>query len=302
MRNARFILPIFLFFAGIAQGQSGYFGSRFSIDAHVNLGPSLQRSAKINYAPEGDEDGDIFLRRLRLSNTNYKLGFSFIASRKVELGFAFDYARMRSLSSSAIVDPSSGVSAPQSEYLDLMEDIVFNKSGFTIKTLIYVKGSKAPIGKYFGFSTNFGIARTVRDQVTYGTRGAGTSESNFFTRKNEIDALFMEEIDYIPTKGFYFGFRGYLGQNFPLTKKMMLNVAFGFPILNAYGSQGRYRAGIFMMGEGGPQFSGVLQDFASEFVDTGIFGVDDGDVTGVLFNTMFRYNRLQFDIGIKYYL
>lgn len=292
MRNTILILFVSLFFGGYVYGQSGYFGSRYSFDAQINIGPSFQRSSKVI----NGSDGDVYARRLRLSNTNYKIGFSFVTSRKVEVGVAYEYARMRSLSKNIDITPGKdvGVLSGVKSLLDLMEDVIFNKNGISIKTLIYIRGSKAPVGKYFGFTTNFGFVNSVRNTVNYGLRGAPTSQSSFLSRKSEIDTLYMEDVRWQPTSGAYFTFRGLLGQNFPLTKKLMLNVAFGFPLIGLYHSGSETKLGAFMLFD--PLNDDIFDVFSPE--TTRISG---GDVSDVLINTVHKYNRLQFDIGIKYH-
>lgn len=292
MRNTILILLVSSFFGGYVYGQSGYFGSRYSFDAQINLGPSFQRSSKVIYR----SDGDIYARRLRLSNTNYKIGFSFVTSRKVEVGIAYEYARIRSLSKNIGIAPGKDIDVPSGvkSLLDLMEDVVFNKNGLSIKTLIYVRGSKAPIGKYFGFTTNFGMVSSVRKTVNYGLRGAPTSQSGFISRKNEIDTLYLEDVRWEPTTGSYFTFRGLLGQNFPITNKLMFNVAFGFPLIGLYHSGGETQLGAFMVFD-------PLSDDIYDVLSPQTLGISGGDVSDVLINTVHKYNRLQFDIGIKYH-
>lgn len=278
------IVFIFLFtgFTVNAQTKSGYFGSFHGLEFRIGGVPSIDRIHSFSTA-SGEEIGK---RRLELLRMNYKLNYSFIEGRNSEFLIGYEYSKLRSLDYYYFSYPNDN------QKFDLLENVPFRKHGVNFEYRYYRKGSLAPTGKYFGLGLSYARA-FVPDSIPLliGQYGAQTEKSNFLSRKSTLiaaaDTVYLQKGSL--AKYSTLTLIATMGRNYPITERIMLNFNFRMKIFGIYSNGLSADIGV----DNGNAI------FNSEFkINDNDLGLKDAAVL----RTLHAYNRMQLEVGIRYYL
>lgn len=295
-RNLSRILTFFLLISllinskAIAQINSGYFGAKHGVELRFGGVPTIERN---NYI--GEIDGiKILKERLELLRPTFKLNYSYIAGRKIELIAGYEFANMRTPDNIGYDNAFlSGGENP------LLQDIVLKKHGANVLIRFYRKGSLAPTGKYFGLGMNFmGVSIPDSMNVYSGVKVSRLGASNILSRKYTVGEYY-ESVIYKNSTKKYTGFTitAAIGRNYPINERLLLNFNLRIKII------GIYKDGL--MREIGDAKYSLPAYFKSPSYNNYYYPVnskDDYIKSSAVFTTMNLYNRAQFEIGLKYYL
>ncbi len=276
-----FIL-LFAGFAANSQIKSGYFGSFHGLEFRVGGVPSIDRIHSFSDA-SGEEIGK---RRLELLRMNYKLNYSFIQGRYSEFLIGYEYSKLRSLDYYSFSYPNDY------QKFDLLEAVKFRKHGVNFEYRHYRKGSLAPTGKYFGVGMSYARA-SVPDSIPLliGQYSSPTDESTFLTRKNTIigtaDTVYLKKGEF--AKYSVVTIIATMGRNYPITERLLINFNLRVKVVGFYSN-------------------GISSSFGSD-IGNAIFNTDfrinDNDLglkDAAVLRSLNAYNRVQLELGIRYYL
>lgn len=278
------IVFIFLYagFTANAQTKSGYFGSFHGLEFRVGGVPSIDRIHSFSTA-SGEEIGK---RRLELLRMNYKVNYSFIEGRNSEFLIGYEYSKLRSLDYYYFSYQNSN------QKFSLLEDIKFQKHGVNFEYRYYRKGSLAPTGKYFGLGLSYARA-SVPDSIPLliGQYGSQTEKSNFLSRKSTLiaaaDTVYLQKGSF--AKYSAFTVFATMGRNYPITERILLNFNLRVKVVGFYSN-------------GFSTSIGVAN--GSTFFNTD-FRINDNDLElkdAAVLRALNAYNRMQLELGIRYYL
>lgn len=274
----KFCILFLVVFSVAGWAQSGYFGSINGVEIRVNGSPSFKRVSKLK-----TNSGDVTLAQpLQLANLNYRVNYSRVLTRSIEVVAGYEFARLRSANDAFYRNNLSGTH-------NLVNPIKMTKHGINVGARYYRKGSLAPLGKYIGLEIAYARAIVQDGQdVIYGFDGSIiSSESSFLRRVREVAIVDTGMVN-LGNDGYSsFSIRGSMGRNFPITDHLMISLDVSFRLLSRYSSRQERLFGI--------QFSGISDPGVNE----NELGVDVADHT--LFN-LHRYNRIQLGVGVKYQL
>lgn len=261
--------------------QTGYYGSKHSLEFKLDVASSLKRRAKIVETPLG---GGYNLRRpLRLVHTNYGLNYNFVPSRRLELSLGVEYTTIRGATDNWSYRDGFAqrdlITAPKAQIINGKFEFKF-----------YRKGSISPLGKYLGFSLQFGSAFVPSGQdFTYGN--LGTESGNFFVREQSIFSIDTATTDLSTRRVFNLTLQGKVGRVWPLTQNISLVTGMSFPIGSAFIA---------------PSSSfPILTPFL--ILDNGLFGTsnslsEDGGWDDYLIQSVRRINSLALEVSLRFHL
>ena len=270
------ILLLFICSSIAGSAQTGYLGDLNAVEFKISMTPSRDRKNKIV-----DVDGEDYLySSLRYALPSYQLNIARTVARRIELSAGFEFAAMSLYADEVKTETSSN-------YI-MLDNLKANRFGANFELRFYRKGCFSPIGKYVGFSLNFGKSnvKTV-DGLTYGSTGNSLSDggyfssSNFFTRKREIGTT-ATELDLIRASSTYTALRFTIGRNYPLGNGLTLNVGMTAPLLSYYNGGYGGKNGFSLWG-------------------TDTVSIVEGNLEKSLRYTMHKYNRIMLSMSIKKY-
>jgi len=278
MIRLKLLTIVTLFCAGSAFSQTGYYGSKHSFEFKVDVASSFKRRDKI---AENSLTGATQLNRpLRIVHTNYGFNYSFVPTRRLELSLGIEYSAFRE---STINGRYTGgttydlITAPRASIINGKFEFKF-----------YRKGSLSPIGKYLGFSLQFGTASiSSGQQFVYGD--LGSESGSFFVRRHSINFSDTATTDITANRIFNLTLQGKVGRVWPLTQNISLVTGMSFPVGSAFLVPG--------------QLFPVLTPFL--LLDgLGTYTVTEtgGDWDEYLMQSVRRVNSLAMEVSVRFHL
>lgn len=260
---------------GAVFSQSGYYGSVDGFEFCFTAAPSLARVSSIV-----EIDDEEFVRSHRkIATVGFNLSYNRVLTRNLEFGISYGYSRIKTDLRGIRYDP------PGSGTYDFMKDLVGNKHQIGLKLNIYRKSLLAPMGTYFTIETALGKANFVSDSLNVGKYSSSSVNSNFMNRYYTIDYNFGEPINITDRKANYFAIRLGAGRNIPITKKILIKAAVSIPIVS------------FQFGNGFNTSKGYTY-LRSKVV----YEVEGGDVTPILYKTIYKSHMIVGEVGLRYQL
>lgn len=277
MRRFIIILALFLSWPVMAQLNSGYFGSYHGVEFRAGGGVSFDRVVKLKET----SDGLRYKARLQMANMNYRLNYTWLFGRKMELLAGYEFASMRTNNNHYVNNAGNGFGIEQ--------PVSFNKHAADIQLRFYRKGSIAPIGKYLGFGFYYG-RMSVPDSISVPvavSQGELASESSFFVKSYGVGGRDTVNLKKNSTRKYVsHGITAHVGRNYALTDNLLLNLNMRVRVLSIY-SDGQN------IGLGAVEYSSA----------SGQLNDSDGVLrSSPLLALMHDYNRtIQFEVGVKYF-
>ncbi|HIP36814.1 MAG TPA: hypothetical protein EYG85_08155 [Crocinitomix sp.] len=235
MKQLILSLNILVFYTINSFSQSGFLGSIYNIDLEVNSALiTLDAYNSTRSKTILESDNSVVYRTVILDNS-YRIGLNRVLSDNFTIGVSFKTGALNLNNERVRID--SIVPSPANNYavnnFSLLTDIMARNNAFTFGFKKYSKGL-SPIGKYFGFSLSYGIAKSVQDQILYYGETNEVDRNFFYTRKSVTNIG--------ETKLAYQGkvqstvIRYYFGQTIPITRKIGVDISASFPLLRYYRS------------------------------------------------------------------
>lgn len=285
MKTLFFLVLTFLISGNsLAQEPSGYFGSFHGAEIQLSAVPTLRRVKSL----KANGDDFTFNRRAQFLRMNYKFNYSWVANRKFEINAGYEYANVHSPYYSYYNSSSSLTQ-------DLLEDLTFNKHGFNLHVRMFRKGGLAPIGKFVGFGISYArLSMPDSVSVFHGQSGNSLSNSGFFVRKNEVNIIDTTQLDVDDfSKYSSFLVNISVGRTVPITQNLLLSYNASVNLISLYlDGNGGFNLGR----ELGPG----LDDILSKYSDRPINDDDQLNDRRVL-ESLRAYNRIRFELGVKYF-
>lgn len=258
----------------VAKAQSGYLGSTNAVELRTYIAPSYRNVLKLT------DDGTVQKKRLRLAHVSYELNYARVMSRHIELSLGYKFANMSAFTLGSKIQT---VSSNGSSIIlrDFLEEPKIKSHGFAFQFKYYRKGSLAPIGKFIGLNLTYQTAALKKGkELYYGQLGGGSTESSSFLGSSRgvenVDTLSLLRTQRINS----FHLKGVVGRNYPLTDKIMLSVSATLPLISFYSG-------------------GVFNAFGLRIGGSTVKQTDSDGLTAI---TLKKYNRISFEVGVRYQL
>lgn len=268
------VIAVVCLLSTAAKAQPGFIGSIDAIEFKTSLGPSTLKTTK--FADNNTKRIEAF----RIAHIAFELNYSRTISRSIEVTAGYRFANMRTHTANSritVVTGSNGSFSQQERSFLAAPQVASH--GIVLQSKFYRKGSLAPIGKFIGINMSFQTAAVkTGDEFYYGQLG-GEIQDNFFksTRSIEgIDTLVLDRTSRVNSVHI----NGIIGRNFPITDNLILSFTTRVHVFSFYNTRAGTQWGLRVIGG----------DVNSERADN------------LLAFSLKKYNRLNFEIGIKYHL
>ena len=280
MRVIIFLNILFLHF--LTHSQSGYFGKRNAIDLTISLAPSARTKATIE-----TQENNIQSRKLRYVYPSFQIGYLHQVLRRMEIGLSYEHASMTSVSGIAsYIDDND-------ETTRILSDINFKKHLIGLHFNFYQNERISPIGKFIGFSFNYGFSTVDKGQnITHGTLDSLANNSSVFNQRTYISSQFTDSIDYLNNRISYFLIRATVGKKFPINNHLSIKSSVSYPIISIYSK--------FSELDTNP-VARLLNFFGASYPLATELELEDGDVRELMRYSNFFYNGIQLKVGLNYY-
>lgn len=280
-------LPLLAIFLIIGQstsyGQNGYFGYLNDIDFSITANPSLRTRGLVT---DGETKGH-YSGFYRIANFNYKLTYNHITTKKKSIGIGLIHSNTFDKATSFKYF-STGYN-PKIKTLRI-ESYRMPYNAITANIKFFRSGCISPVGKFLGIQVDLGRSKLVIDKVV----GIGGYDDLYKyiiydARDQKITA------NYLFIKGII-GRNVVLGKHFTLSTEMVFNVlglAFNTSYINFTFEDFFYYAEEILS-------FGYLPDH-SKFVLYDRSMSKSRANFNTITNTIFSYNRMTFNLGLKYH-
>lgn len=276
----QFLILFVLSLTTTSYGQSGYLGRRHAIGADLSLTPSIRKTYRLN------SQGDIAKVRQRIFFSSYTLNYSFAATKILEFEIGYRFAKVYTPTYGSFYAEKdtfftfSNANTVVEQRLNFLEDPNFHMHAFYAEFKHYRLGSFAPVGKYMGLNIEYGLSTlTESDEIIVGKKDVASKDGSFRSKHSIIEQQSIHVPFDITAHHLILNFM--IGRTYPLTKRLLLNVDFKFPILSQYFTNGRH-------------------DLAIGFDDDPIKVEHGVDFEHLVRIGLKKYTRLSLNVGLKY--